>query len=265
MPTRVLRDGILTSERIALLGWAEEVFYRRLMSVADDHGRFYAHPSLIRAACYPLVLDKVSDSDIEKWLTACVDAALVRVYRALDRKCYLEILDFGQRVQSKSKFPDPDAASRVSPVDAEKVREDAECRRVLPGHIGASPELTVIHGGPPKPTALVGDGVEDGDGVDAGAKPPPEKPATAVICIPLNDGSEYPITQQTIDEFRELYPAVDVLQELRNMRGWSIANKTKRKTRGGVLRFVTGWLAKEQDSGKPTPQRAGQQARMQEL
>lgn len=107
MPTRIIRDGILTSERIALLGWAEEVFYRRLMSVADDYGRFYAHPSLLRAACYPLHLSKVSDSDIGKWLTACVTAALVRVYPAQDGKRYLEIQDFGQRVQSKSKFPGP--------------------------------------------------------------------------------------------------------------------------------------------------------------
>jgi len=107
MPVRLLRDGILTSERIASLNWAEEVFYRRLMSVVDDYGRYFANPKLIRAACYPLQIDKVSDPDIEKWLTACVTAALVRVYSASDEKRYLEILDFGQQVRSKSKYPEP--------------------------------------------------------------------------------------------------------------------------------------------------------------
>jgi len=107
MPNRILREGILTSERIATLNWAEEVFYRRLMSVVDDFGRFYATPMLLRAACYPLHLNKVSDSDIEKWLTACVNAALVRVYPALDGKRYLEVQDFRQQVRAKvSKFPD---------------------------------------------------------------------------------------------------------------------------------------------------------------
>lgn len=107
MPNRILREGILTSERIATLNWAEEVFYRRLMSVVDDFGRYYATPMLLRAACYPLHLNKVSDSDIEKWLTACVNAALVRVYPALDGKRYLEVLDFRQQVRAKvSKFPD---------------------------------------------------------------------------------------------------------------------------------------------------------------
>lgn len=110
MPNRILREGILTSEGVNALGWPEEVFYRRLMSVVDDFGRFYATPKIIRAACYPLHIDKVSDSDIGKWLTACVTAALVRVYPAEDGKRYLELLNFRQQVRAKdSKFPAFDA------------------------------------------------------------------------------------------------------------------------------------------------------------
>jgi hypothetical protein len=137
----MLRDGILSSERIARLSWADECFYRRLMSVVDDYGRFYAHPALLRAACYPLLLDKVSDSDVGKWLTACVDAALVRVYPALDGKRYLEVQDFGQRIQSKSKFPDPVGSAST---------EDH----------GGPPCPTVDHGESPESTALVVDEVE---------------------------------------------------------------------------------------------------------
>jgi hypothetical protein len=107
MPNRILRDGILSSERIAMLSWAEEVFYRRLLSVADDHGRFHASPKLIRSACYPLQFEKVSDADIGKWTTACVAADLVSVYPAQDGKRYIQILRFGQQVRAKSKFPDP--------------------------------------------------------------------------------------------------------------------------------------------------------------
>lgn len=80
MPNRILREGILTSERVASLNWAEEVFFRRLMSVVDDYGRYTANPKLIRAACYPLVVDKVSDADINKWMAKCVEAGLVSVY-----------------------------------------------------------------------------------------------------------------------------------------------------------------------------------------
>lgn len=71
-----------------------------------------------------------------------------------------------------------------------------------------------------------------------------------VITIPLNDGSEFFVTQSVVDEYKRLYPAVNVEQELRNMRGWCLANPSRRKTKRGVARFINGWLAKEQDKGK---------------
>ena len=43
MPNRILRDTILRSERVARLSPTAELFYRRLMSVADDYGRYYAN------------------------------------------------------------------------------------------------------------------------------------------------------------------------------------------------------------------------------
>lgn len=71
-----------------------------------------------------------------------------------------------------------------------------------------------------------------------------------VITLPLNDGSEYPISQEQCQEWAGLYPAVDVIQQLRNMRGWLDSNPSRRKTRKGVLRFITGWLSREQDRGR---------------
>jgi len=93
---------------MAGLSWAGEVFYRRLISVVDDFGRYHAHPTLLRAACYPLQLDKVSDSDIGKWIRETEEAALVRVYPAEDGKRYLEISDFRQQKRAmRSKYPEP--------------------------------------------------------------------------------------------------------------------------------------------------------------
>ena len=114
MPNRILREGILTSAKLAQLGWAEEV-YRRLMSVVDDFGRYYADVGLLRAACYPRQLNKVSDSDVGKWLACVQKAALVRVYPAEDGESYLELLNFNQQVRAKtSKFPHPpDDATHV--------------------------------------------------------------------------------------------------------------------------------------------------------
>lgn len=92
---------------------------------------------------------------------------------------------------------------------------------------------------------------------------PPLNASLIVISITLNDKTEYPITEEDVKEWKELYPAVDVLQELRKMRGWAIANPTKRKTKNGIKRFINSWLAKEQDRRRAT-QNNGRESRQPE-
>lgn len=136
MPSRIIRDGILTSERINALSPLAELFYRRLMSVADDHGRYSANLTQLRAYCYPLKLDSVKEDSIRKHLAECIGAGLIVPY-TVEGKHYIQMLDFGQRVQAKSKFPDPP---------------------------DVTPDSTVVHGESPDKTALVGGVVVVEDG-----------------------------------------------------------------------------------------------------
>lgn len=78
--------------------------------------------------------------------------------------------------------------------------------------------------------------------------------APPVISLPLNDGTFYDVSENDRAKWSQLYPNVDVLQQLRNMAGWCDANPTKRKTRGGIKRFITAWIAREQDKGGKAPQ-----------
>lgn len=74
--------------------------------------------------------------------------------------------------------------------------------------------------------------------------PPSEPP---LISLPLNDKSFHDVFCEDVDNWKELYPAVDIVQELRKMKGWLNSNPTKRKTRRGINRFINSWLAREQD------------------
>ena len=76
------------------------------------------------------------------------------------------------------------------------------------------------------------------------------KKTPSSFSIILNDGSFYNVSQEDIDEYKRLYPNVNIEQSLRNMAGWSNANTTRRKTIRGVKRFISAWLMREQDSGK---------------
>ncbi len=75
-----------------------------------------------------------------------------------------------------------------------------------------------------------------------------EADESAPCCtLSLNDGTEYTATESQVKKWKSLYPAVDVMQELRNMQGWCDANPARRKTKAGIKRFINAWLAKEQN------------------
>ena len=75
-----------------------------------------------------------------------------------------------------------------------------------------------------------------------------------IVSLVLNDGSFFDVLSFDVSKWEALYPNVDVKQQLRNMAGWCDANPTKRKTRGGIKRFITNWLAEEQNKGGKAPQ-----------
>ena len=68
-----------------------------------------------------------------------------------------------------------------------------------------------------------------------------------VITLPCLKGYNHPIYEDDIKHYQELYPAVNVHQELKLMLGWLESNPTNRKTKNGIKSFITRWLSKKQD------------------
>lgn len=99
------------------------------------------------------------------------------------------------------------------------------------------------------------------------AKPPtapkPVKPKKFLVKIPdqtplrgtlpLANGTYFEVRQSLVDELAPLYPAVDVLAALRSMKSWLIGNPRKRKTKRGIMAFITGWLDRDQNQGGSMP------------
>jgi hypothetical protein len=135
MPERIIRPGILTSDPINRLNWAEEVFYRRLMSVIDDYGRFDGRPTVLRANLYPLKLDHVSDSDVRKWLDGCSNAGVIRAY-SVDGKEFIEVLRFNQRIRGNPKWPAPDGDPPQSAASRGDCRPSSETLTGTETHSG---------------------------------------------------------------------------------------------------------------------------------
>lgn len=67
-----------------------------------------------------------------------------------------------------------------------------------------------------------------------------------MIC---NDGTSWEPAADQVEKWKNLYPAVNVEQELRAMEGWLDANPKKCKTVKGMPRFCNSWLSRAQDRG----------------
>lgn len=134
---------------------------------------------------------------------------------------------------------------------AEKTQLQAgekSCGELPDGFSGSEPDAEPPHAQPDTGVRPLSGGASkrgeatqrNGAGLHAPSEP-------VFISLPLNDGSEFSVTEALVTEFESLYPAVDVRQELRNQRGWLLAQPRRRKTRRGIRRFVSGWMCREQD------------------
>lgn len=124
MANRVVREGILDSERVNKLSWAGEVFYRRLMSMADDYGRGDGRISIIRSKLYPLKWETVTEANILEWIQECIAAGLLNLY-SVGEKPYFEIIDFNQTLRiKKSRYPEnPSSSNNQEQNHTEKAKQ----------------------------------------------------------------------------------------------------------------------------------------------
>lgn len=84
------------------------------------------------------------------------------------------------------------------------------------------------------------------------ASAPTEPPISTFLLV---DGTEFPVTRDIYDRLARAYPAVDTMQQLREIETWCFANPKYRKTKNGAMRFLNNWFSREQDKGL-TPKHA---------
>lgn len=241
MPNRIIKESIRTSRSVNGLTDFQFRLWVYLITYVDDFGRGSADPELLKGFVFPR-RKSVTESTIAKGLTDLAAAGLIHLY-TVDGDSYLCFPTWAehQRIQNKkSRFPAPEGDG--SPPAA--------------ATYGGSPSVAGSHGGSPPESE------SNPNPESEGSCPEQALPASepAVIALPANTGEEVPITAVQAAEWQGLYPAVDVMQQLRQMRGWLLSNPKKRKTAGGMPRFVNAWLAKEQNRGgvadkAPPPER----------
>jgi len=100
---------------------------------------------------------------------------------------------------------------------------------------------------------------DDAHGPEDEQPAPSPKPADSppVYSLPCNGTKKiYHVTAQTHVKLVAAYPGVDVMAEYAKMDAWLETNSTKRKTHGGMGKFINSWLGRAQNDARGQPQQS---------
>lgn len=260
MGNRILKQDICTSEEVDQLSWFEEVLFYRLIVNCDDYGCFDRRAKIIKASLFPLkesVTVKQIDSAVDRLSTV----GLVRVYEVQGRP-YLQLTTWSkhQRLRnSKHRYPGPDESdSRRVAASCGELPRDAEN-----GGLARASMRIQFESEYESESELESESeseyycTEQSD--DCTMHPAPAQSESEEADVPaviLNDGSEWRPSVQDVEEWKNLYPGVDIVVEFGRMRQWCKDNPKKCKTRNGVRRFARGWLDRQQN--RPSKYGSGQ-------
>lgn len=104
MPNRLLKEGIVDSEKINQLSAQAEVFFYRLLVVSDDFGRMDGRTCILKARCFPL--KDYANNEIEEFLLQLKTAKLLFTYE-IKGMLYIQLNNWSQRQRSHGKYPPP--------------------------------------------------------------------------------------------------------------------------------------------------------------
>lgn len=67
--------------------------------------------------------------------------------------------------------------------------------------------------------------------------------------IPLVGDAEASVCESHLKELERLYPGVEPMATLREIRGWNLSHPSRRKTAKGIAAHINSWFQKDQNRG----------------
>lgn len=224
MPNRVIKESIKRSPQIDSLTWFEEVVFYRLIVTADDYGCIDGRSVLLKNELFP-TKENITKKSIEDAISKLASVGLLCKYTVSGMPyLVLPTWERHQRIRNKHrKYPKPPENIYETCLSADCCQMSANCQSESN----------------PNPIQSESNTAQSEEEIE--------------IKLILNTGELYPISKEKADRWRELFPSVDVNQELKKMASWLENNPKNRKTKSGILRFCNGWLSRAQDRGGKSP------------
>lgn len=250
MPSRIVREGILRSATVNSLSAGAEVFYRRLMSVADDYGRFEADLDILKTNCFPMAARRklVRDEELKQWLEECTSTTppLIVVYHGGE---FLQFTKFRQQTRAASKYPQPSGNELL--IIGQADASQAINHPVNPSIQADAKQMSSLFG------VVVGDVIEGevenhkNDSLAQthpnGAVPPAVKKSAdkkPKIVPDFEKGKWLNVPPELVEQWRLAFPACDVVQQSRAALQWASTHPPKKNWKA----FLVRWLSSAHES-----------------
>lgn len=245
MPDRLVRDEILRSERYWTVSIEAQRLFLHLLLCVDDTARFSGKNYTIRSACYPG--HAIEPAKVERLLAELQDVDLIRLYTEGEER-FVFVPRFRQRLRFvNSRYPAP--PKEISDISIEKTVSSLT-------QDGLKPDSSLTQDGRREEKRSEVKRSEVKRREEKRSTPKVARSAVALQAdaplseyrIPLNDATEFAVPLPLVTEWESLFPDVDIPNTLRQIRAWNLANPTRRKTKTGIVKHITNWLAKEQNA-----------------
>lgn len=221
--TRLLKPGFFQNEQLADLPMSARLLFAGLWTIADRAGRLEDRPKRIKALLFPFD----ADVEMDDLLAGLCRGGFIRRYEA-EQVAVIQIVRFLEH-QKPHKNEPPSA---------------------LPKEFKDSGQVTTLPPGLKNPVSR--SGVKDRDD-SSEADEPPAEPVMEFPCV--GQESVWALSPTQLGEWVTAYSTLDVLAECGKAREWLLANGNRRKTSGGMPRFLVNWLNRAVDRRGPVSER----------
>lgn len=126
MPNRIIKEACRTSETLDILSAEAERMFWRLLTVADDFGRFEADARILLSTCFPLKVGSLKVVTVEKWFEELVAAGLIVIY-AIESKRFGYFVTWEKHQQKRAKFskyPEPTPDSICNQLQSASIKRE---------------------------------------------------------------------------------------------------------------------------------------------
>jgi hypothetical protein len=225
------------NEELAELPFEARLLFQGLWMLADIEGRLQDRPMRIKAEVFPY-----DDLDVGRLLGALHAKRLITRYE-VDGGKFIQVNKFKEHQRITGK--EAETVSTIPEVPREALEINREAAGKQWGNNGETPETTGREG-----KGKEGKGREGNGGSSLASLREATEPA--VLTFPCNGTPQtWDLTQTRIDEWKKLYPGLDILAECRKALAWVEANG--RKTASGMRRYFGLCLKRISGRFRPAP------------